>query len=409
MRRADLSPSVVSRLTRYPPPHEPHYGVIPAPPIAQPIALGDSDQKHKEALAALERADRLGENAKHGFSISRLLTRVEAVSSSAMEGTNSTLDELLSIEETGSEYATTTARQVKDYATALEHVIPSFIRERSGAFDIDLIRNLHRAVMLQSQDYRDEPGALRDVVVWIGGRDIAYSTYNPPPPAEVHGCLLDTICYLKNADIHGMQQSLIARMAVAHAHFEAVHPFRDGNGRVGRLLLPLMLVADGHAPVYLSPYIEANKPTYYQYLRDAQQRLDFTTGLEFFSRAITETVQEVEITVEALAALKTLWLSRRHFRRGSASARTLDILYTYPILTAPRLASLLHISSVAANDAVSQLVESGILLERTGYRRNRLYAATEVLRIMNRPFGEAPSIPGHEIAKATLSTRRKPY
>src|ERR1700674_4397385 len=121
-------------------------------------------------------------------------------------------------------------------------------------------------------------------------------------------------------------------MAVAHAHFEAVHPFRDGNGRVGRLLLPLMMAAEGHIPLYLSPYIEANKVAYYASLKAAQQRLDWHEAIGFLADAIVGTTHELLATRDALAALRDRWRERRKFRRGSAALEALDVLPHYPVL-----------------------------------------------------------------------------
>lgn len=172
-------------------------------------------------------------------------------------------------------------------------------------------------------------------------------------------------------------------MAVAHSHFEAVHPFRDGNGRVGRLLLPLMMAAEGNAPLYLSPYIEANKPAYYAALKASQQRHDWQAMIGFVANAVTGTVSELLATRRALAELAGEWKSRRAFR-------ALGLLSDYPMITIGRLASELGVSWAQASAAVGQLVSVGILLERTGYSRNRLFAATEVLALINRPFGEEP-------------------
>ena len=172
-----------------------------------------------------------------------------------------------------------------------------------------------------------------------------------------------------------------------------MHPFTDGNGRVGRLLLPLMMAAQGHAPLYLSPYIEANRSAYYAALKAAQQRHLWHEIIGFIAGAIAATVAELLATRAALRELHTIWLSRRKFRAGSAALRALDILPQYPILTTARLSSLLQVSTPQANQAIAQLIEASILQERTGYRRNRLFAATEALSVIDRPFGEEPVLP----------------
>jgi Fic family protein len=243
-------------------------------------------------------------------------------------------------------------------------------------------------------DYKETPGELRDSVVWIGGSgDIAYSAYNPTPPKHIRASLLDNVAYMRGDLDEVAPPSIITRLAVAHAHFEAVHPFRDGNGRVGRLLLPLMLSADRQVPLYLAPYIEARRPAYYAALKAAQQRLEWHEMIGFVADAITATVNELMVTRQALARLREIWLSRRRFRASSAALRALDILPNYPVITVARLGSLLHVSQPQARQAIEQLQSVGILVERTGYRRNRLFVAKEALIVINRPFGEEPVLP----------------
>lgn len=152
--------------------------------------------------------------------------------------------------------------------------------------------------------------------------------------------------------------------------------------------MPLvMAAANGHAPLYLSPYIEANKTRYIEALKAAQQRLEWAEIIGFMSDAIVATAQELHITRQALAELSGNWRTRRRFRVGSASTRALDILPAYPLITAGRLADMLGVAFPSANAAIEQLLEADILRERTGYRRNRVFLAHEALHIINRPFG----------------------
>lgn len=390
MRRDDLCDAIRERLERLPEPFANHYGVIPPPPPEQAIVLSDVRRSHQRATEALAQAKLLAQEFQDPFVVSRLLTRREAVSSSAIEGTNSTLDELLTVEETGAE-ARDAALQVRDYARALEQIIPRASNEGTGIFTLDLVRSLHREAMKNDPDYPDIPGEWRKTVVWIGGvRNIAYSTYNPAPPKHVQSCLEETMRYMRAEGMQIMTQSLITRMAVAHAHFEAVHPFRDGNGRAGRLLLPLMMAADGEIPLYLSPYIEVHKDDYYASLKAAQQKLDWATAAAFMADAISGTVAELLLTRKALKQLEASWARRRKFRSGSTAVRSLDLLSSYPVITAKRLGELLKVSYPAATTAIEQLSDAGILQEKTGYKRNRVFVAPEVLTIINRPFGEDP-------------------
>lgn len=394
MRRADLIPAVRERLERFPPPHDSHYGVVPSPPPEHVLRFGAAEPRHRAALEAMARIDALAGELADPYLISRVLGRREAVTSSAIEGTNSTLDELLVVEETSDDAATAAARQVRDYAVVLERFLPKARAEGPVIFDQALVADLHRAVMAGDTAYRDETGALRSVVVCIGGGgNIAYSTYNPTPPGRVAACLDDTLRYMSEPGRQIIDQSLLVRMAVAHAHFEAVHPFRDGNGRVGRLLMPLMMAAEGRTPLYLSPFMESHRDGYYAALKAAQQRLDWSAIVGFLADAVLGTEAELMATRRALAQLERIWARRRAFRAGSTAARTLAILPHYPVVTARRLSALLGVSFPAAAQALGALAAMGVVTERTGYARNRVFTALEALAVLNRPFGEEPVLP----------------
>jgi Fic family protein len=394
VNRSGLCHQVRQALKRLPPPFANHYGVVPLPPPAASPTFTSVMREVQTASASLARLETLTSELGDPWLVSRILMRREAVSSSAIEGTNSTLDELLAVEETGDLQALEAARQVKDYALCLDAAVPQATSLGLSVFTRELISELHRAVMQSETAYPGTPGEPRTRVVWIGGRgDIAYSTYNPTPPEDIGRCLADTIAYMRGDADELWPPHIIVRMAVAHAHFEAVHPFADGNGRVGRLLLPLMMAAQGHAPLYLSPYIEAHRSAYYAALEAAQQRLLWHEIIGFVADAVTGSVAELLATRRALQDLRAIWLSRRKFRSGSAALRALDVLPHYPVMTTRRLAALLDVSAAQAGQAVRQLMEAGILIERTGYRRNRLFAAAEALSIINRPFGDDPILP----------------
>lgn len=386
MDRNGLAKALRDRLVKLPHPHDNAFGVVPPPPPGEALDLSPVLARLEVATRAMERVQTLATALRSPFLVSRVLPRQEALSSSAIEGTYSTLDELLAaeIDEEAEETSGGTA-QVRDYAIALEGFLPEARETGRGIFTLDLIHRLHRALMASDPHYPDEPGKLRQIVVWIGGaRDISRSTYNPPPPDMVATCLHDTLSYLRCEEDQDLSQSLITRMAVGHAHFEAVHPFRDGNGRVGRLLLPLMMAAEGLVPLYLSPFVEANKPAYYAALKAAQQRLEWHEIVGFMCDAVVATVEDLLNKRAALETLRIDWETRRRFRLGSASLRSLDVLIDYPVVTVKRIVRLLGVSFPTASEAVAQLVEVGILTERTGYARNRVFVAREVLAIMNR-------------------------
>jgi Fic family protein len=342
----------------------------------------------------MQKADRIASSLPSHFLLSRILVRQEAVNSSSIEGTHSTLDSVLEAEEIGEETETdSNTKLVRDYAISLEHALACVERDQRLGFSLELIKSLHRNLMAHDPEYEDVPGELRTRVVWVGSRGIEHSVYNPAPPSRVSECLEDQIAYLRTDGMQQVKQSIIVRIAVAHAHFEAVHPFRDGNGRLGRLLIPLILSADDHAPLYLSPYIHANKTRYSDGLKAAQQRLDYAPLVNLLSDAIIASVREAEQSIEALRNLKVIWSTRRKIRKNSAADKALDLLSGFPVITAKRLAEHLGITFAAANRGISQLVAANILSEGTGNRRNRIFIARDVLRIYNRPFGDEPELP----------------
>lgn len=396
MRRDDLCHEIRQCLVRLPSPYDAHYGIVPPPLPEEAISLGQAVRKVEAAMAALGRVEAMTTDLKDPYRVSRILTRREAVASSSIEGTHSTLDELLTVEENQDEERATVAKQVRSYALALDEIVPQMRQAGPEAFSTELISRLHQRTMRDDLDYKDIPGELRCRVVWIGGGgsgDIAYSTYNPPPPDQVKVCLTALVEYMRCQGMQVMTQGMLTRMAMAHAQFEAIHPFRDGNGRVGRLLIPLMMAADGRVPLYLSPFIESKKADYYAALKTAQQRLQFGDLVEFFADAMIATVDELQATQSALKSLREAWLKRRKFRRDSAFYKALEWLPDYPVLTVARLAKILDLSFKTASVAIEQLMEAKILVERTGYARNRIFAATEVLSIINRPFGVEPILP----------------
>lgn len=396
MQRDNLAGPVRQQLKRLPEPYANHYGVVPLPPPEEAVSLSEALPRLREATAALAKTATYAAELADPFVLSRILTRREAVSSSAIENTNSTLDELLNVEEDeNGETVMAATAQVRDYARVLERFLPRAQEEGRRLFDRALIQELHRGVMESDPDYKEKPGELRTTVVWIGGGgNIANSTYTPAPPDDIIPALDQSMAYLRCEGMQRMTQHLITRMAIAHAHFEAIHPFRDGNGRVGRLLLPLMMAADGQTPLYLSPYIDAHKDDYYAALKASQQRLDWDRSVGFFSDAVTGTVSELMVTREAFGKLTDIWRGRQKFRQGSAALRALELLPHYPVVTTKRLMTLLKVSQPVALEATNRLLMLGILQERTGYKRNRIFASREALDIVNRPFGERPLLPG---------------
>lgn len=337
--------------------------------------------------------------------VSYLFVRKEALNSSRMEGTWSTIDHVLTppdlVDDPSKDGATAS---IRGYADALEQNFALVQKKSYPAFTVPFVQKLHKIITAKDPAFRGRPGKLRapghpGAVVQIGGVGRPEeSTYNPAPPEEVARCLEETMAWYRDdllaekgdAGIGGMP--LLVRLAIGHAHFEAVHPFSDGNGRVGRMLWPFQMLLAGMTPLYLSGYIEVEKRAYGEALQAAQKRLDYAPLIEFLAEAFVASHEEAKRTKEVLRALPDAWKTKGKFRSDSAAIRALPTLIKSPIVTANELAYTLGISFPAASNALKALTEKGVLRERTGYKKNRVFAAEEILAVLGRTFGEDPAL-----------------
>ncbi|HET6628442.1 MAG TPA: Fic family protein [Woeseiaceae bacterium] len=344
-----------------------------------------------------------------------LLINREAVSSSRMEGTWSTIDDVLSPIQ-GDRSA---AISVRGYASALVHAFNEVRGNGLAALTPGLLCGLHERFMAKDPHFRGIAGRLRAPglpgdVVQIGsfGRR-EESIYNPAPPAQVASCLGDVLDWMRDESLAelgdaGMGLSLPIRMAIGHAHFEAVHPFSDGNGRVGRMLWAIQMAASGILPLYLSGYVEVNKDEYGAALAEAQKQLSYRRIVAFVCRAIVVSSDEESETQQVLQSLPVTWQQRGAFRRGSSASRALELLARRPIVTVKELAARLNVSTQAANEAVRRLEHAGVVRERSGRGRGKVYAAEEAISVLARSFGSDPEI-ALEGARNLLTTESRQY
>ncbi len=333
-----------------------------------------------------------------------LFARREAVTSSRMEGTWSTIDNVLTPGEFYDRDEGKSERlSVRGYAAALEYGFAQIQQCGVNALTTELVCHLHDLVMSRNPDFHGIAGRVRapgqpgDVVQIAGGGRKEDAIYNPAPPEHAARCLEDVMGWMRNETLielgnAGMGMSLPVRMAVGHAHFEAVHPFSNGNGRIGRILWPLQMAAAGHLPLYLSGYVEQNKHEYGLALQEAQKRLSYGRIVEFVANAIIGSHEEERASKAAIRSLPVLWQERGGFRKNSAAARALAVLIRMPIITAGILSDELGVSFQAASNALNMLQKKHVVRERTGHGRNRVFAAEEVIAILARPFGEEPDI-----------------
>ena len=384
MRVQDVSPDRRQYLVKCAEPHDNCYALVP-PPTPRLLTLNHDGQ------VLLQRAhEALGNLRAHASSlpnaalITRTLARREAVQSSQIEGTKTNLPELLEYEATlGEGGVTADVRVVEQYVRALamgQAVLDG--RAGRGGISIALIKDMHR-VLMQSEPPHVRPGEYRDTQAWIGTTArIEDATFVPPPPAAVPACMEElesSMLQYEARDDEFSVMSIVTQLAVAHAQFETIHPFADGNGRIGRLIMALILAADGYPPLYLSGYMLRYRRAYYDALASVQLRGNWNTWVIFLCEAIIRSADTSIAIAKDLNVIHDEWAkSLSDIRSDSALHQFPRLLLGHPVLSVSQAAKALSISFVTANVAVKILVERGILSE-TESRRNRVFHATKIL------------------------------
>jgi Fic family protein len=314
----------------------------------------------------------------------------EAVLSSQIEGTQASLSDLYTYESVKLALFSqpSDVREVHNYVRALEYGLE---RLSSLPLSLRLIRELHEHLMAGVRGEHQTPGEFRRSQNWIGppGCTLTNATFVPPPAAEMKQALGIFEKYL-HAD--SSLPSLI-RLGLIHYQFEAIHPFLDGNGRVGRLLITLLLCARGLLPqplLYLSAYFEAHRQEYYDYLLGVSQSGAWEAWLRFFLHGVTEQSRDAVIRAGRLQVLRERYHER--FQTMRAAARLLqvvDLLFIRPILGISQVAEALDVSHQSASRYIETLEAEGVLREITGQARNRVYRADEVLQVVEETLGSA--------------------
>ena len=392
MRKTDLSPERQQNLvplTDYPgafalvPPPTPRY--IPLP------SLGNEVTKAHEALGTLQAATTALPNPNL---VTRTFDRREAVRSSQIEGTSSDVNDLMLYEATGGEDGFPNDVVVTlNYVKALEHGLAR-VKAEGGikAFTSDLIKELHLNLMDGVRDHNGKPGEFRDRQNWIGGfRRIYDARFVPPPPDHVQACVEDLVRMLQStpAEEDHLEIPIVIRMAIVHAQFETIHPFMDGNGRVGRILLPLMLAAEGYPPVYLAGFLKSNRQAYYDSLLAVQLKGEWTEWVRFFATGVEAAARESIQTAQELNAILERWqreLGELAVRADAVVHRLPELLIGTPVVTVGKVVDAFGISFPSANNALALLERRGILVQPgTKRQRKRTFVAQEVVDLLNRP------------------------
>lgn len=305
--------------------------------------------------------------------------RKEAVLSSRIEGTRAGIADLLINDvEPPDNSGNPDLMEVQNYVAALEYGIK---RLNSFPLSLRLVREIHARLMEGVRGGNAAPGEFRRSQNWIGpaGSTLADAPYVPPPVDEMMDCLAKWELFLQD---RGSFPELI-QCALLHEQFEAIHPFLDGNGRIGRLLTTLFLIERGRLSqplLYLSAYIEAHRQEYYDLLQRVRTHGDWNSWLHYFLRGVEQTSKQAVRQAGALMDLR----EQLHIeiRNKPKAAALIDPLFTNPYVTVSRAADLLHVSLPTARQVVRTLEESGVLQEVTGRAWGKTYVATRILKLI---------------------------
>ena len=361
-------------------------------PVPHTIPHAGNEAIMARASEALDSLDSLLESLPHRDRVVAALDRREAVASSQIEGTRTEVEELFYLEATGDTGdVPDDAPETLSYVQATNEAFRAVRQEGVTAFTEELIIELHHRLMTGTR-YAD--GAYRNVQNWIGGLKIEEARFIPPLPADVPALMADLVRLLQYEPDGPMVTSIIMRMAIVHAQFETIHPFRDGNGRLGRILMRLMLEAESHCPLHLANVLKSKTDEYYDHLWQVQTKDNWTGWLGFLSAAIYTACKQTELLATKLSHLPSTWAREHRFRRNSAAERMLPLLIEHPVITANLATELLDVTFKAANDGLAKLVEAGVL-SQSDVKRNRVFRANEVLALLNADLSrEVPFVTG---------------
>src|SRR5215813_10093971 len=339
-------------------------------------------------VAVLSDADRLigrlaGEGGRlpNPHILIRPFVRREAVLSSKIEGTQATLGELLA-SEAGAvvERSPEDLREVSNYVVALEHGIARLKRLPIG---VRLMRELHEKLMKNVRGQHASPGYFRKIQNWIGlpGSTPATAAYVPPPPREVRSCLMAWEEFVAESNLPPL-----ITIALAHYQFEAIHPFRDGNGRVGRLLITLFLIERKILPtplLYLSAFFEASRRDYYDSLRVVSERSAWHDWIEYFLLGVARMSEDALSRATRINDVIAQW--RKKLAGEPNPSRIIEQLSANPFITATGAAHRLSIAFTTAQRAIERLEQKRVVRRTTDARRNRVFCAQELLAILEEP------------------------
>ncbi|AQQ10496.1 Adenosine monophosphate-protein transferase SoFic [Sedimentisphaera cyanobacteriorum] len=302
----------------------------------------------------------------------------EAQSSSKIEGTKTEIDEVLMDKSFIAPEKREDWQEVQNYVKAMNHGI-----EKLGRMPLSsrLLREMHSILLDSVRGKHKSPGEYRKSQNWIGGSSIDEAIYVPPCHSEIGNLMNDMEKFIHNDK--ALVPHLI-KIAIIHYQFETIHPFLDGNGRIGRLLITFYLVGVGlldKPTLYISDYFERNRQAYYDSLSRVRQDNNISQWIEFFLEAMVKTSEKGVETFGKIQELKNKYEKEivKFGRRSENAHKLLNRLYSNPVITIQETSEFLSLSVKASSDLIKTMVENNLLIELTGYKRNRIFVLHEYL------------------------------
>jgi Fic family protein len=359
---------------------------VPAPLPPEPDLVWDQELRHlaEQAAMAVGRLDGISALLPQPDIFLYAYVRKEAVVSSQIEGTQSSLSDLLLFEQSASPgVPVDDVQEVSNYVAALNHGLK---RLREGfPLSLRLIQEIHAILMSGVRGGMKSPGEFRRSQNWIGGSRPGTARFVPPPPDEIMNCLGALEKFMHDDPV---ATPALIKAALVHVQFETIHPFLDGNGRLGRLLITFLLCAEGvlNEPLlYLSLYFKENRSEYYDHLQSVRRTGDWEGWMRFFLRGVKQTADQAVSSTRRLRDLFAADLEKIT-AVGRAAANIIRIhqqLQLQPLTSVNTIAAKLDMAVNTARSALTQMQTLGIVREITGGKYGRLYAYDAYLTILS--------------------------
>jgi Fic family protein len=307
----------------------------------------------------------------------------EATESSRIEGTQTNIEEALVKQSDINPEKRNDWQEVNNYINAMNHAIP---RLQTLPLSSRLLKETHAVLLDGVRGEHKLPGYFRSSQNWIGGASLNDAVFIPAPHHEIDRLMGDLENFLHNDAIAVPH---LVKIAVAHYQFETIHPFLDGNGRIGRLLITLYLIENKiiDKPIlYLSEFFEKHKSLYYDNLTNVRRNNDMLQWIRFFLEAVIQTCDKASLSLKKIMQLRQECEGDKiiHFGKKAPNAKKLlDYLFTQPVVTAQQVADVLDVSMVSSYKIIDNFAQAGILHESTGFKRNRFFVFREYLQIFN--------------------------